>query len=175
MDVLKAIETRYAGCRFRSRLEARWAVFFDFLNIKWEYEKEGFELPSGRYLPDFWLPMLNCWLEIKPKEPSATEARLCEELAEKGKYDVHCFCGLPPGYGTIGSFVYHGIGRGDQYHAFCVCLACGSIGIAFEGRSERLPCKCCEGYHGEKTYDDPRILAATKRARSARFEFGESG
>ena len=49
----RAIETRYKGYRFRSRLEARWAVFFDALGLKWEYEPEGFELPSGRYLPDF--------------------------------------------------------------------------------------------------------------------------
>ena len=26
---IKAIETRYKGCRFRSRLEARWAVAED--------------------------------------------------------------------------------------------------------------------------------------------------
>lgn len=51
---IKAIETEYNGYRFRSRLEARWAVFFDALGVKYEYEPEGFELPSGkRYLPDF--------------------------------------------------------------------------------------------------------------------------
>ncbi len=49
----RAIETRYKGYRFRSRLEARWAVFFDALGLTWEYEPEGFELKSGRYLPDF--------------------------------------------------------------------------------------------------------------------------
>ena len=54
---LKPIETYYNGYRFRSRLEARWAVFFDALGIKWEYEPEGYELPGGiRYLPDFYLP-----------------------------------------------------------------------------------------------------------------------
>lgn len=41
--MIKPIETRYAGCRFRSRLEARWAVFFDALKIEWEYEPEGVE------------------------------------------------------------------------------------------------------------------------------------
>jgi hypothetical protein len=61
----RAIETSYAGCRFRSRLEARWAVFFDTLGIPWEYEPEGFELPSGRYLPDFWLPECDTWIEVK--------------------------------------------------------------------------------------------------------------
>ena len=51
---IKAIETYYNGYRFRSRLEARWAVFLDALSIEYEYEPEGFELPSGkRYLPDF--------------------------------------------------------------------------------------------------------------------------
>ena len=49
-----AIETVYNGYRFRSRLEARWAVFFDSLGVKYEYEPEGFELPGlGGYLPDF--------------------------------------------------------------------------------------------------------------------------
>lgn len=63
---IKAIETKYKGYRFRSRLEARWAVFFDTLGVKWEYEKEGFELgAAGRYLPDFWLPKLEMWAEVK--------------------------------------------------------------------------------------------------------------
>lgn len=61
-----AIETRYKGSRFRSRLEARWAVFFDTLGVVWEYEREGFELEGvGRYLPDFWLPHLEAWFEVK--------------------------------------------------------------------------------------------------------------
>jgi len=34
--------TKYAGITFRSRLEARWAVFFDALGISWEYEPETF-------------------------------------------------------------------------------------------------------------------------------------
>jgi len=50
----KAIETEYNGYRFRSRLEARWAVFFDALGIDYEYEPEGYGLESGKkYLPDF--------------------------------------------------------------------------------------------------------------------------
>jgi len=51
---MKAIDTQYKGYLFRSRLEARWAVFFDALGLNWEYEPEGFDLSSGaRYLPDF--------------------------------------------------------------------------------------------------------------------------
>ena len=53
-DKLKPIPTVYKGYRFRSRLEARWAVFFDVCGAKWEYEPEGFDLGNGiYYLPDF--------------------------------------------------------------------------------------------------------------------------
>ena len=53
-EIIKPIETLYNGYRFRSRLEARWAVFFDSLGVMYEYEPEGFSLPGGgSYLPDF--------------------------------------------------------------------------------------------------------------------------
>lgn len=65
-DTIKAIETFYGGYRFRSRLEARWAVFFDTLKISYEYEPEGFNLGNGIcYLPDFYLPDYNLYIEIK--------------------------------------------------------------------------------------------------------------
>lgn len=65
---LKAIETVYGGYRFRSRLEARWAVFFDVCEIPYQYEPEGFVLDDGTcYLPDFYLPWFECYVEIKPK------------------------------------------------------------------------------------------------------------
>lgn len=67
---MKAIETEYKGYRFRSRLEARWAVFFDKLGLKWEYEPEGLELPTGEwYLPDFYIELWECYIEIKPRIP----------------------------------------------------------------------------------------------------------
>lgn len=63
---IKPIETIYNGYRFRSRLEARWAVFFDALGIKYEYEPEGFEMSDGtKYLPDFYLPNDNYYIEVK--------------------------------------------------------------------------------------------------------------
>lgn len=64
---IKAIETVYNNYRFRSRLEARWAVFFDELKVEYQYEVEGFDLHySGWYLPDFYLPAYQTYLEIKP-------------------------------------------------------------------------------------------------------------
>lgn len=80
---MKPIPTRYAGCHFRSRLEARWAVFFDHLGIEWEYEPQGFELPSGRrYLPDFLLPTCGTWIEVKGSD-EALDRELIREAARE--------------------------------------------------------------------------------------------
>jgi len=65
MKKIKAIDTFYNGNYYRSRLEARWSVFFDSLQIKYEYEPKGFDLGSFWYLPDFYLPEYNLWIEIK--------------------------------------------------------------------------------------------------------------
>jgi len=63
--------TRYKNIEFRSRTEARWAVFFDGLGINYEYEKELLKLSDGkRYLPDFFLPQFNAYLEVKPNSDS---------------------------------------------------------------------------------------------------------
>jgi hypothetical protein len=65
---LQPIQTRYKGHHFRSRLEARWAVFFDALGVHWEYEPEGFDLDGTLYLPDFRVTTgdLVYWYEVKP-------------------------------------------------------------------------------------------------------------
>ena len=67
-QTIKAIETTYAGCRVRSRLEARWAVFFDTLGIEWQYESQGYTADGYSYLPDFWLPNIcgGCHAEVRP-------------------------------------------------------------------------------------------------------------
>ena len=72
---IKAIETEYDGHRFRSRLEARWAVFFNAVGLTYEYEIEGFEMDGTRYLPDFYIPNLNRWFEIKGKPLSLGEIK----------------------------------------------------------------------------------------------------
>lgn len=89
-------ETPYKGYRFRSRLEARWAVFFDALGIQWEYEKEGFDLGSvGSYLPDFWLPDHDCWVEVKGAECSAEERNKIQELRNQSGKLVIIFRDIP--------------------------------------------------------------------------------
>lgn len=117
--MLKAIETRYQGYRMRSRLEARWAVFFDALDIPYEYEKEGYELgEAGWYLPDFWLPKLDCWVEIKPNW-NESELLKPSALAWTGRQNVFVLCGFP------GVMASDGLGALDYSKTY--------TGIAFIG------------------------------------------
>lgn len=72
----RAIETVYKGYKFRSRLEARYGVFFEALGLDWTYEPEGFDLDGVRYLPDFKVKTpqgADIWYEIKPKGIKADE------------------------------------------------------------------------------------------------------
>ncbi len=62
--MIAAIPTTYRNVRFRSRLEARWARFFDALKWPWLYEP--FDLLG--YIPDFILDFKNPLLvEVKPE------------------------------------------------------------------------------------------------------------
>lgn len=65
---IKAIETSYKGLKFRSRLEARVALFLDKCAIAWEYEPEGY-VTKTEYNPDFYLPDFDTWIEVKGKRP----------------------------------------------------------------------------------------------------------
>jgi hypothetical protein len=68
---LQAIPTCYRETKFRSRIEARWAVYLDLLRIEWEYEPETYDLRADDgtrvlYCPDFRLIGHLCFLEVKP-------------------------------------------------------------------------------------------------------------
>lgn len=103
MNQIKAIETNYKGYRFRSRLEARWAVFFDTLGIPWKYEAQGYETEvetesgpkTARYLPDFFLPALygsgGLFVEVKG-DKNALKANWWDNA------QMHDFGGLLPNF-----------------------------------------------------------------------------
>lgn len=108
---MKAIETEYKGYRFRSRLEARWAVFLDACGVKWEYEPEGFDLGDGLYyLPDFllhdvWIPSddwtkgneyQNLWVEVKGKFNEGDSEKI-EEFHLYSGYPILVLTNIPDG------------------------------------------------------------------------------
>jgi hypothetical protein len=61
--VSTGIPTKHRGIQYRSRLEAKWAAFFDI--IEWNYTYEPFD--AAGYIPDFVIhgdrPLL---IEVKP-------------------------------------------------------------------------------------------------------------
>ena len=81
-----AFVTEYNGVRFRSRLEARTAVFLDAVNLKWKYEVFTCRFPrdceKSSYTPDFFLPDLQMFVEIKPAFPHLDELFACENFVK---------------------------------------------------------------------------------------------
>lgn len=85
---IQAIPTWYAGYKFRSRLEARWAVFFDSNKIRWEYEVDGFLIKRPGhgthtpYLPDFRLSDCGTWIEVKGAEEKLDRSLMWDAAAQ---------------------------------------------------------------------------------------------
>lgn len=168
--MLKAIETRYGGCHFRSRIEARWAVFFDALGVVWEYESEGFELPGGRYLPDFWLPDLRFWQEIKGLFPTPEEIAKACELAAAAELPVLIFHGNIDA-GALGGFAHPDGTFYSRTYAWAQCVKCARIDVIDRDAWQRVQCPVCKQ---ATTYrlSSPALRKAYEAARSTRFEFG---
>lgn len=185
-----AIETKYKGFKFRSRLEARWAVFFDALQIRWEYEPEGYTLSSGvYYLPDFYLPFVNSgvWIEVKPMHSSAESVKTASLKLNNLVNTTQTMGMLVTGdpvtnvelaYGSVDVIPYSWNmmwpNDGEDFpYLFCECSKCHKIGITFDGRGGRVDCKC-ENSDKDYTGNCERINNAALKARQARFEFGET-
>lgn len=92
---IKALQTNYRGIKYRSRTEARWAVYLDELQIAYAYEPEGFDLGGDWYLPDFWLPAAGLWFEVKGVEPNERERRVAEALSRASRCPVVIAVGSP--------------------------------------------------------------------------------
>ena len=69
MPTVVPIKPKYNGIKFRSHLEAKWAVFFDTVGIEYCYEPQGYRTVVGDcYLPDFYLPQFDAYVEVKGDE-----------------------------------------------------------------------------------------------------------
>ena len=94
---INAIPTTYNGINFRSRLEAKWACFFD--NIGWRYEYEPIDLNG--YIPDFLIKGSHSqfFVEVKPATSLVDLKKLCEKARRKTiGYRLMCL-GASLGYG----------------------------------------------------------------------------
>lgn len=202
MGKVTNIQTSYNGYLFRSRLEARWAVFFDALGLDWEYEVEGFKLPSGEfYLPDFRVTMpggSKVWYEVKPRNiKSDRKFDEFERVLERGSDPSE---GIFPEWAELLS--------GDPLDCLesgkTVCPRCGTINVPVCGEDlDSYGCELCDletpcggGWpeepgvfkfpvkphkglvmlNDEYHYEFVRgVTQAAKAARSARFEHNDRG
>lgn len=96
----RSIQTSYKGYLFRSRLEARWAVFFDAVDAVWSYEPCGYDLSDNvRYLPDFYLPDLDMFVEVKGymSGKDADKVRVFRDAMSDSRYPLLVVGELPDG------------------------------------------------------------------------------
>lgn len=156
-NTVKPIETHYCGYRFRSRLEARWAVFLDAMQFQWQYEAEGYQLRYGWYLPDFWLPHVHMFAEVKGCELSQRELALAKELAKRIRHCVLMLVG-PPDFKSYQAFDPDG----------------RQIAYSFDSTLTDRLAHAPESVSGNVRQFSQTYRQAIKAARSARFEHGES-
>jgi hypothetical protein len=188
MKIIKAIETEYNSVKYRSKNEARWAVFLDCLGIDFEYEPQGYEMTDGdktiKYLPDFFIPKSemfdkDLYLEIKPSNKDI----IISDYDSK-KVDSFGFHKRITILGSVKDYendLNHNSGQYDCSfgdgggwdcgYMFCQCTFCGCFGYEFNGRSARIDC-CDENNDlDDKRYnaDASIIMKALEEARIFRF------
>lgn len=169
--IYKILPTRWNGIIFRSRTEARWAVFLDFLKVPYEYEHQGYDLDGTYYLPDFYLPSLDDYLEVKASSPDKEEQRKAEKLATATRKRVFITTGSPKWNSEEppGLEAFFPDDGWDHPYQFCICLQCRKIGIEFDGRSARIKCGCHKEGDRTHTADNERLIDAYNAASSERF------
>jgi hypothetical protein len=172
--MVKPIETKYKGYRFRSRLEARWAVFFDALHVRYEYEKEGFDLGSGKwFLPDFYLVEQDCYLEIKPGNLFEIDRKqYVDSIVNTASLAQKQNCLLIFGNPNYSEYNIVGALRGSEVYGHFALGEKGKLWIIKENSAtclgpitdtDKLPSDDCT-----------LIMEAYTKARQARFEHGET-
>jgi hypothetical protein len=182
---IRAIETHYRGYRFRSRLEARWAVFFDEMGLEWVYEHEGYEIEGvGPYLPDFEIG--EAIVEIKPlsigrdiKQWQAAQQK-CREFTSATDRFAMVLVGTPGDHAVIAWHRDFPKGADVDFAecAKCSGLVCKCYTVAGSERGALIGhVHLChqQGCNGRQVSQfGHRISGALSKAKSARFEHGET-
>jgi len=192
---MKAIETEWKGYRFRSRLEARYAVLFEHLGLNWDYEPQGYELQDGRrYLPDFLLRDLGLFIEVKGTNPSEQTRNLLRDFG----LPILLVVKLPeferPLTGLDGTLFTFCTSLSGGMHYICEahimeCVKCQEWVLDLRSDDSRLerdrdlvmPADnysiwephCNHGYHADFR-TGTAVEAGAEKAKKARFEHGET-
>ena len=167
---MKPIETVYKGFKFRSRLEARWAVFFDACGVRWEYEPEGyikgkmtaedaekirqFAFPPEADGDEYWIPEKMNPLLVVGNIPAGDSIHQVEA-------DVFDYFGYKSSDFGVETFNFETV-DGDNFGAM--------PGVGLDGKFQLFGADSSyisdmDGAETEKAY---------RLARQARFEHGEN-
>ena len=174
----KAIPSSYRGILFRSRLEIRWARFFDAIGVRWEYEPEGYTDGTTSYLPDFWLPDVHSragdkglYFEVKPCRPTQDELTKAVMLAcgtKKPVIIVERSPGVSDHWESLIEVVWNDNGFHDDYGLlFAMCSDCGAVDIGFYSGYEP-ECSCGIGFF--TPFDDRVEIARDAFPSFSRWE-----
>lgn len=166
------IQTDYNGTHFRSRVEARWACFFDLVGWRWEYEP--FDLHG--YIPDFLLlGKREVLVEVKAYETIGTLTIVADETQTIGGRDVLVLGNtpFPDGGDELGRWWQLGVIAEHDFGGAAVSSAqwhkCGSCGnLAFHSADGYFGSRPCGHYDGDSYlgFADPipiREMWATAR------------
>lgn len=158
--IAKGISTTYAGTLFRSRLEARWAVFFDLLQWPWAYEPVDLEF----YIPDFILrfdagPIA---VEVKPELALTELATYASRMVQSGWSKDLLVVGAVL-FGDVIGVTGEPIEEGETMLGPALvfrCIDCGAVSFLNEDNSYRCRVRGCYGGNSHVGSLDPGELAA---------------
>lgn len=83
------------GYRLRSYTELLWARVLEAAEIFYLYEPDLVRVDDGYYLPDFWLPNVGIYLEVKGKNPTEEEIQKADAVMERTGREVMFLVGRP--------------------------------------------------------------------------------
>lgn len=83
------------GYRLRSYTELLWARVLDAADIFYLYEPDLIRVDDGFYLPDFWLPNVGIYVEVKGGWPTEEEVSKADAVMERTGREVFFLCGKP--------------------------------------------------------------------------------
>lgn len=150
---------------------------FNNSSDKYEYEMEGFDMKECSYLPDFYIPSIDRWFEIKGQPLTVSEVQKCEQFCrrkdnENIKFSI--LIGAPKplmleeeDFSILGIREYTWQWPSQMYPSDTLLLAQGLTGEEYYSRF--LP-----AIWKVDGVDDKLLIRAIREARSARFEFGET-
>lgn len=186
---MRPIPTVFNNVLYRSRTEARFAVMATSLGLQANYEVEGFEkegVGGDKYLPDFYMPAFDLWVETKPDEPTRAEWATHKEFSKAKRHAF--FIGWPHYDGALDTFNYkfsrhdEAMSRTTEY-LLAVCESCSTMSIvpgewrtinAAPSPADPL-CSMCECIQkGTARFSDARIMGALHLASSFNFNWKEA-